>query len=124
MSKASWVGRVGITFFHKAYNLLKIWWQGAIAVFLVLFLLVMLLTWLQQKLSVTISKLFTFIVLLLGIAGLYFTYDDFQNDFSHHIMGRRFHAGFYLFWVGWLTACLFFLLTKSYRQITDTDRKA
>jgi len=112
MSKASWIGRVGITFFHKEYNLLKIWWQGAIAVYMALFLLFLLHSYLHKKLSLLTARLLDILMLCLTVAGLYFTYEDFHNNFTHRVLGHRFHYGCYLFWVGWMMICLFFVFKK------------
>lgn len=127
MSKASWVGRVGMTFFYKEYNLLKIWWQGAIAVFIILLLLFLLHTFLQKKLPAITARLLHIMLLMSAIACLYFTYDDFTNNFSHHLLGRRFHYGFYLGWIGWVLICLFFIFkrpNKTRASVTiDSDKK-
>ncbi len=112
MSEATWIGRVGITLFHKEYNLLKIWWQGASAVFILLLLLFFLHNYFYQRLSVIKARLLHILMLLIAIACLYFTYDDFSNDFSHHLLGWHFHYGFYLFWIGWMLICLFFVFKK------------
>jgi hypothetical protein len=112
MSKASWLGRVGMTFFYKEYNLLKVWWQGAIAVFIVFILLYLLHTAFQSKLHIAAARTLHVIMLLLALVALYFTYDDFSNDFSHHLLGWRFHLGFYLIWAGWILICFNFLFKK------------
>jgi hypothetical protein len=117
MSKASWIGRVGMTFFYKEYNLLKIWWQGALAVFIIFIFLYALhalvqLRFNQLRLSQAASKVVHAIVLAVTITGLYFTYDDFSTDLSHRLLGWRFHYGVYLFWVGWMFICLNFLFKK------------
>ena len=108
MSKATWIGRVGITFFHKGYNLIKIWWQGAIAVFLVFVLLLFIHDFLQRKLPAVSARLVHIFILILAATGLYFNYDDFHTDITHRLLGRHFHYGFYLVWVGWIIICLFF----------------
>ena len=110
LSKASWVGKVGMTFFYREYNLLKIWWQGGAAVFIVLLVLFILHTYIQNKLPFYFAKFLHFLLLLTAAGCLYLTYDDFSNDFSHHILGRRFHYGFYLAWCEWILICLFFLM--------------
>ena len=121
MSKASWVGRVGMTFFYKEYNLLKIWWQGAIAVFIVAMLLYSVHIILQKKLSFTGAKFVHIILLVAAVTGLYFTYIDFSENFPHRILGRRFHYGFYIIWVEWMLICLFFILTKKRSKIVITN---
>ena len=112
MSRSSWIGKVGITFFHKEYNLTKVWWQGASAVFIILLLLFLLHTFLQGRLHIMAARLTHFVLLLAAGAGLYLTYRDFHNDFTHHLLGRHFHYGFYLLWVGWMMVALFFLFAK------------
>src|SRR5271154_7078664 len=83
LSKASWIGRVGMTFFYKEYNLLKIWWQGAMAVFILLLLLFLIHDQLQRKLSAIAARLVHALLLLVAVTCLYFTYDDFTHNFSH-----------------------------------------
>ena len=39
MSKLTGIGKIGITLMHREYQFLKIWWEGAIAVFLGLLIL-------------------------------------------------------------------------------------
>jgi hypothetical protein len=112
MSKASWIGRVGMTFFYKEYNLLKIWWQGAIAVFIMLILLFVLHSFIHMKLRIAGARALHFLLLLLAVGGLYLTYDDFTNELSHRMLGWRFHYGFYLSWADWMLICIFFLFKK------------
>ena len=112
LSKASWVGRVGMTFFYKEYNFMKVWWQGAIAVFIGLLILFALHSLFQKKLPTSLARILHFAMLVLAVTGLYFTYDDFTHDFSHKILGHSFHYGFYLVWADWILMCLFFMFKK------------
>lgn len=112
MSQATWIGRVGITFFHKEYNLLKVWWEGAAAVFVLLLVFFLVHTLLHQRLRIVTARITHFLLLLVAAGCLYLTYDDFASDFSHHLLGWRFHYGFYLFWIGWMLICLFFLFSR------------
>ncbi len=125
MSKASWIGRVGMTLFYKEYNLLKVWWQGGLAAFIFLLVLFLLHTLIEKKLPFAGAKIVH--VLLLAAAGacLYLTYVDFDEDFSHHLLGWRFHYGFYLIWLQWILICFFFLFTsrKKVAPATGTDKK-
>ncbi len=121
MSKASWIARVDITFFHKQMNLLKIWWQGAIAVFIVLTLLFLLHAFIQKRLSNTSARILHFILLLTAIAGMYLTYDDFTTNLSHRLTGKRFHYGVYLWWMGWILTCIFFLFRKKPQSFAITN---
>jgi len=121
LSKTSWVGRVGMTFFYKEYNLLKIWWQGAIAVYIVWLVLFIVHSFIQKALPKIAARLLHIVMLVIAIACLYFTYDDFTNDFSHHLLGRRFHYGFYLGWIGWMLICLFFTFKRNRPKATITS---
>jgi hypothetical protein len=112
LSKASLVGKAGIAVFYREYQFLKVWWQGALVVFGVLFLLFLLQGVAQRKAARGTANLIHFICILLALAGLYFTYNDFRHDLSHRLLGERFHLGAYLFWVGWVMVSLFFLAQK------------
>jgi hypothetical protein len=122
MSKASWIGRVGITFFYQQYNLLKIWWQGAIAVYLLFIALFSLHTYICSKASVAVSRAFCVVLLLAALAGGYFTYSDFTHNFAHNLLGRRFHFGFYAIWAGWALVPLNFLFPKYAPLKIDRNR--
>ncbi len=126
LSKASWLGRVGMTFFYKEYNLLKIWWQGAIAVYLFLLILFMGHSLIQKTLPAVTARLLHIIALMTAITALYFTYDDFTTDISHKLLGHRFHNGFYLIWIDWMLMCLFFAFKKKPAQppIKDPGKTA
>ncbi|MEI8278980.1 MAG: hypothetical protein WCG87_04400 [Bacteroidota bacterium] len=108
LSRATWIGRLGIGLFHRDYNFLKIWWQGAGMVFGVLFVLLII----QGVLNRTGSKIIQVVALCAAIAGLYFSYDDFRHDLSHRLLGERFHIGVYLFWIGWMMISIFYLTMK------------
>ena len=125
MSEATWISRVGITFFHRAYNFTKVWWQGAIAVFIILLLLFLLHTLLHRLLPIVVARVLHFILLLAATTGLYFTYDDFHHDLSHRMLGWRFHYGFYLVWTGWILIGISFLFRKKIQKkiITGSDNK-
>lgn len=109
LSKASWIGKVGMTFFYREYNLLKVWWQGGAAVFIFMLIFFLLQGAIHRRFPFYLSKMVQLLFLLAAAAGLYFTIDDFTHDFSHHILGRRFHYGFYLAWAEWMLISLFFL---------------
>ncbi len=124
MADASWIGRVGITLFHKAYNLLKIWWQGAAAVFILLLLLFVLHTYIFNKLPAVAARVSHVFLLMLPCEFLYLTYSDFQTNFSHRLLGWHFHYGVYLFWVDWMLICLYFLFAKKpANEVTDPGNK-
>ncbi|MBB1284333.1 cytochrome d ubiquinol oxidase subunit II [Flavisolibacter sp. BT320] len=112
LSKASMVGRVGISLFYKEYAFLKVWWQAGLLVLVVWMTLFFLLGWVQLKLSFPRSRLVFIITLVLALVGVYFTYQDFRHNLSHRWLGERFHLGGYLFWIGWMLVCLFHLTEK------------
>ena len=122
LSKASWLGRVGMTFFYKENNLLKIWWQGAIAVYLFLLILFVVHSIMQAKLPAITARLLHIMALMTAITALYFTYDDFTTDLSHKLLGSRFHYGFYLIWIDWALICLFFAFKKKQPMMIVKDQ--
>ncbi len=112
MSRSSWIGKVGMTFFHKGYNLTKIWWQGAIAVFILQLVFFVLHVFINRRMHSVAAKAIHFLLFAAAAAGLFFTYDDFHHDLSHRLLGRHFHSGFYLIWIGWIVTSVFFLFSK------------
>lgn len=124
MSKISLVGRLGINMFHKEYKFLKVWWQGAIAVFAIWLIIYIIHSIIKRRVSKASALAANLISLIIAIGGLYFTYSDFRQDFTHNIIGERSHIGFYLFWVGWIGISLFFLAQKSSRQLIVSGKTA
>jgi hypothetical protein len=112
LSKASLIGRAGISFFYKEYQFLKVWWQGALVVFGVLLLLVFIQGAVQRKTARGTANFIHVLCILLALAGLYFTYNDFRHDLSHRLLGERFHLGAYLFWLGWIIVSMFYLAQR------------
>src|SRR5215203_450096 len=102
LSKASLVGKTGISLFYKQYGFLKVWWQGALAVFIVWLLLFFIQGLVVRRAKGNNAVLAHLAAIIMAAAGLFFTYQDFQNDLSHRLLGERFHLGTYLFWIGWL----------------------
>lgn len=112
LSKASLIGRTGINLFYKEYKFLKVWWQGALVVFVVLLLLAILQGIAERKLYHKKAKVVQLGCLLAAVAGMYFTYLDFRHTTTHRLLGERFHLGGYLFWIGWIIICCFYLFQK------------
>ena len=118
MSKASLVGKAGMSLFYREYNFLKVWWQGALLVFTALIVLFVLLHFIQRKVAYNKMKTISLLALLAGILGAYFTYYDFRHTLSHRLLGERFHIGAYLFWVGWLLVAIsYFMQPNDHRSI-------
>lgn len=107
MSKASLVGKAGMSLFYREYNFLKSWWKGALLVFIVMMILYVLQGLLQKR--VPKPRTAQVIILVFAAVGLYFTYNDFRHTLSHHLLGERFHLGVYLFWLSWMLISLYYL---------------
>lgn len=112
LSKASLAGRVGISVFYKQYKFLKVWWQAGLLLFIVWILLFFLQGLVQRKLSPRASNLIQIGAICAAFIGLYFTYQDFRHNVAHRWLGERFHLGGYLFWIGWIIICVFYLTEK------------
>lgn len=120
ISKMSWIGRVGVTWFMPQYKIFKSWWQTAIVLFLVQ-VLVLGIQWLvKRKASNKAAVITSMSFLLIGLAGLYFTYNDFQSTFTHRLMKEKFHLGFYIFWLGWVINSIYLLASR--RTIRSEDK--
>lgn len=130
LSGMSFLARTSMNIFRKKYQyyaFMKVWWQGAAAIFAVLLLLLALQYWLHRKLPVRNGIVVQFVCLLLAIAGLYFTYYDFRTDLAHRWAGERLHLGFYLFWIGWMSISIYLLVNKKQvllRDLNKTDASA
>ena len=119
MSKASFIGRLGMTYVYKEYSFLKTWWKGALAVF-VAWMLILIVQFLIARLwSIKKANIAYVLFIVLALVGLYFTYSDFQNTATHRWLKERFHIGAYLFWIGWIIISVFSIVQKrkSYHQI-------
>lgn len=111
-SKISWIGRVGINLFYDNYAFFKTWWKGALLVYIILLTLLFVQGMIQKYTSVKTSIIVHAVSLLVAIAGIYFTYQDFRHTLSHKLAGERFHLGAYCFWAGWIAISLYFLRRK------------
>ncbi len=122
MSNMSWIGRIGINLIHKEYKFLKVWWQGALAVYVALLLLFVVQYIIQTRTHFVVCKLLHVLCFAAAIGGLYFTFSDFSNDITHRMLRDVFHVGAYLFWVGWMLISVFFLAIRR-SIITNSDNK-
>lgn len=112
MSKASFIGRLGMTYFYKEYRFLKTGWKGALAVFVVWMIVLIVQTIVEKKLKKGTASLIHVVFILLALLGLYFTYSDFQHTTSHRWLKEKFHMGAYLFWLGWIIVSVFCMVQK------------
>ena len=110
ISKISWIGRVGINLMYKEYSIFKSWWKTALLLFAIQMVLLLLQHIVHKKYSRAVANIASVVLLIAGIGGLAATYSDFQHTFSHKLLKERFHLGFYLFWIGWICTCLYYIL--------------
>ena len=110
MSKASLIGKAGMSLFYQEYNFLKSWWKGALVIFILLLILYAVHNMLVKKYPLVKARTITVFSCIIALIGLYFTYNDFRHTLSHRLLGERFHLGVYLFWIGWMVISLFYLL--------------
>lgn len=112
LSSISLVGRAGISLFYTQYRFLKSWWKGALLVFIVWTVLLLIQTYFFNKLTKKTSNIVQAVSLLIAIIGLYLSYSDFRHTLSHRWLGERFHLGVYLFWLGWISITIFITQQK------------
>jgi hypothetical protein len=112
ISKISWIGKLGIATVHKEYRLLRSDWKTFLLLFslqvILIIILIVIRTRRQQKLTTLVASF----LLMLGAIGLFLTFRDFIYTYTHRLLKERFHLGFYLFWLGWIGTCIFFLTIK------------
>jgi hypothetical protein len=121
LSGASLAGRAGISLFYSEYGFLKVWWQAALAIFVLWMILLVVQRVVHNKAALPTARIVHVFALLLALAGLYFTYYDFRHSLSHRLLGERFHLGAYLFWFGWMIISLFYLLQKKHKALYTTS---
>jgi threonine/homoserine efflux transporter RhtA len=115
MSHLNVIGRIGVNWIHQEYKFLKVWWQGGGLVLAVWLVLLAIHALFQSGKNIARARIAHGTSLFLAIVGLWFTYQDFRTDFTHRIIGERFHLGAYLFWIGWMLIALFFLTAQKRR---------
>lgn len=119
----SFVGKAGISIMYSQYQFLKTWWKGALLVFIVWIILFAFQLIVRKRVSKRISKIVSVVLLIVAIAGLLFSYSDFNNTMSHRWLGTRFHLGVYLFWLGWIGVSAFVLLQREPLVIDDSKEE-
>jgi glucan phosphoethanolaminetransferase (alkaline phosphatase superfamily) len=111
ISKISLIGKIGIATVHKEYKLLRSGWKTFLLLFGIQASIILILYIIQKKNTKKITTLVISILLLLGILGLFVTFQDFLHTYTHRLLKERFHLGFYFFWLAWIGTCLYFLVT-------------
>jgi hypothetical protein len=111
---------VGIATIHREYRLLRSGWKTFLLLFGIQIAIIITLNIIQKKVSRK-SMILT-ASLLLGVAaiGFFITFQDFLHTYTHRLLKERFHLGFYLFWMGWMGSCIFFLANSREIKIKDT----
>ena len=89
-------------------------------------LLFFLQQWTQRKWPAARAKLVHISALVIALAGLFFTYQDFRHTLSHRWLGERFHLGAYMFWIGWIIISVFYLTERRWtptasNQLPEND---
>ena len=121
VSKISTIGKIGIALFYKEYRLLRSGWKTFL-LFFGIQLLIILLLHLTQKRSSAKKTIFTASVFIaLALIGLLTTFNDFHHTYSHRLLKERFHLGFYLFWIGWIASCVFFIVENYNKRLPVSD---
>jgi hypothetical protein len=63
----------------------------------------------NRRSSKKAARLTAYVLIGIAAVGLWLNFDDFLHTYSHRLLKERFHLGFYLFWAGWITSCIFFI---------------
>lgn len=116
VSKISFIGKAGIALFYKEYRFLRSGWKVFLLFFIIQLVVILVMYFVKKRLPAKIAAYTATGLLVIAIAGLWATYHDFQNTFSHRLLKERFHLGFYLFWLGWIGSCVFFLVAKTHNN--------
>lgn len=119
----SLVGKIGISFFYQQFSFFQSWWQSSLVCLALMLIVGTLLYFTDRSLSGLKRKVVLIITFLIFLAGLFFTFRDFRTDLTHRWLGERFHAGIYLYWIGFCIMSLFFALTekKTITTVSDTE---
>lgn len=120
-SKMSWIGRIGVNLMYSDYTFLKVWWQGAIAIFVILMALTTIQYLVHRYAPLRTSRIVHGIAIFIAAFGLYYTYHDFQSYYAHRWLKEKFHLGAYLFWIGWMIISFFYLYSRKSDNPTISD---
>lgn len=113
ISKISLIGKIGIAVFYKEYKWLRSGWKTFLFLFIAQLLVIGILYLLHRKRPKKTTVYTSVGILLLAVVGLWFTYNDFLHTYSHRLLKERFHMGFYIFWLGMIGTCVFFLVASA-----------
>jgi hypothetical protein len=113
ISKISLIGKIGIAVFYKEYKWLRSGWKTFLFLFIAQLLVIGILYFLHRKRPKKTTVYTSVSILVLALIGLWFTYNDFLHTYSHRLLKERFHMGFYIFWMGMIGSCVFFLVASA-----------
>lgn len=115
VSRISLIGKIGVALFYKEYKIFRSGWKTFLLFFSIQLLIILIQYLLHRRQPRRKAMLASGALLVAGAVGLMITYYDFQHTYSHRLLKERFHLGFYLFWLGWIGSCIFFLVTNNGR---------
>jgi Na+/melibiose symporter-like transporter len=124
ISKISLIGKIGIAVFYKEYKWLRSGWKTFLFLFIAQLLIIGILYFLHRKRPKKTTVYTAVGILALAVIGLWFTYNDFLHTYSHRLLKERFHMGFYIFWLGMIGTCVFFLVASALgrqRLVVETN---
>jgi len=123
ISRISLIGKIGIALFYKDYKILRSGWKTFLLFFTIQLIIIGVLYLLHSKRSRNTTVYTASGIIAAALAGLGFTYNDFLHTYTHRLLKERFHMGFYLFWIGMILSCVFFLVQSALsRQRMQHDR--
>ena len=111
ISKISLIGKVGIATIHHEYALLRSFWKTYLLLSFLQVAVVITLYILGKRSPKKITNLVSTVLLVIGLLGLVLTFLDFLHTYTHRLLKERFHLGFYIFWLSWMSSCLYFLFS-------------
>lgn len=106
---------------YNDFSFLKVWWQGSILVFLVWWLLLSTLTIIKQRATAQAAGVVVVLFFIMGLAGFYTSYHDFNHTLSHKLLGGRFHTGVYMFWIGWIAIIVYTVFGRRPGNMGEAD---
>jgi Na+/melibiose symporter-like transporter len=128
ISKISLIGKFGIAIFYKEYKILRSGWKTFLFFFATQVLLIAFLYIISKRFPKKPALVCAAVIVVVGLAGLWSVYEDFQHTYFHRLLKERFHLGFYLFWLSWLGSCIYFMVVIKMHHtepqtITETSAK-
>ncbi|PZR26676.1 MAG: hypothetical protein DI535_13420 [Citrobacter freundii] len=113
ISKISLIGKIGIALFYKEYKILRSGWKTFLLFFIIQLIIIGILYFLHSKRSRKTTVYTALGITAAALVGLGFTYNDFLHTYTHRLLKERFHMGFYLFWIGMIISCIFFIVQSA-----------